>query len=99
MASAQCHNGLTEIVPTAELRRMLVLASDSLPRASPGLPPTANPDLIDSPLMRKAGRELLSLALMDARNHTLRLFGQYQNALEGVNFAVPQLDIVNPPLW
>lgn len=49
--------------------------------------------------MRKAGRELLSLALMDARNHTLHLFGQYQNALEGVNFAVPRQDIVNPPLW
>ena len=25
--------------------------------------------------MRQAGRDLLSLALMDARNHTLRLFG------------------------
>ncbi|MGA8787199.1 MAG: selenoneine synthase SenA [Polaromonas sp.] len=49
--------------------------------------------------MRKAGRELLSLALMDARNHTLQLFGQYQNALEAVNFAVPQLAILNPPLW
>ncbi|UUZ67470.1 SUMF1/EgtB/PvdO family nonheme iron enzyme [Polaromonas sp. P2-4] len=55
--------------------------------------------LIDSPLMRSAGRELLSLALMDARNHTLHLFGQYQKALEGVNFAVPQLDTLNPPLW
>jgi iron(II)-dependent oxidoreductase len=49
--------------------------------------------------MRKAGRELLSLALMDARNHTLHLFGQYQNALESVNFAVPQLATINPPLW
>ena len=49
--------------------------------------------------MRQAGRELLSLALMDARNHTLYLFGQYQNALEAVNFAVPQLAILNPPLW
>jgi iron(II)-dependent oxidoreductase len=49
--------------------------------------------------MRKAGRELLSLALMDARNHTLQLFGQYQNALEGVNFAVPPLATLNPPLW
>ncbi|MGH8805097.1 MAG: selenoneine synthase SenA [Polaromonas sp.] len=49
--------------------------------------------------MRRAGRELLSLALMDARNHTLHLFGQYQKVLEAVNFAVPQLPIVNPPLW
>jgi iron(II)-dependent oxidoreductase len=49
--------------------------------------------------MRKADRELLSLALMDARNHTLRLFGQYQNALEGEGFAVPLLATLNPPLW
>ena len=27
---------------------------------------------VDTPLMRQAGREMLSLALMDARNHTLR---------------------------
>ena len=35
---------------------------------------------VDSPLMRQAGKELLSLALMDARNHSLRWFA----ALEGV---------------
>jgi len=49
--------------------------------------------------MRKAQPELLSLALMDARNHTLQLFGQYQNALENVNFAVPLTATLNPPLW
>ena len=49
--------------------------------------------------MRAAGRDLLSLALMDARNHTLQLFGQYQNALEAVDFKVPQLATLNPPLW
>ncbi|MDB5868168.1 MAG: hypothetical protein JWP96_500 [Polaromonas sp.] len=49
--------------------------------------------------MRRASRELLSLALMDARNHTLHLFGQYQNALESVNFAVPEQPNINPPLW
>ena len=49
--------------------------------------------------MRQADRELLSLALMDARNHTLHLFGQYQNALEDIGFAVPLLDVLNPPLW
>ncbi len=58
-----------------------------------------SPELIDSPLMRRAGREVLSLALMDARNHTLHLFGQYQNALEAVNFKVPQITTLNPPLW
>lgn len=49
--------------------------------------------------MRSAGRDVLSLALMDARNHTLRLFGHYQQALEAVNFVVPQLPTLNPPLW
>lgn len=63
-------------------------------------PPAAErPELIDSPLMRRAGRELLSLALMDARNHTLQLFGQYQNELEAVNFVVPKSSTINPPLW
>jgi gamma-glutamyl hercynylcysteine S-oxide synthase len=60
---------------------------------------TSTAGQIDSPLMRCGGKELLSLALMDARNHTLHLFAQYQKALEGVNYAVPQLATVNPPLW
>ena len=54
---------------------------------------------IDLPSMRSGGKELLSLALMDARNHTLHLFSQYQNALESVNYVVPQWASVNPPLW
>lgn len=49
--------------------------------------------------MRQAGSEVLSLALMDARNHTLRLFAQFQKALEARDFVVPQLAVVNPPLW
>ena len=49
--------------------------------------------------MRGAGRELLSLALMDARNHTLQLAGQFQKTLEAVDFRVPQLPGINPPLW
>lgn len=49
--------------------------------------------------MRGAGRDVLSLALMDARNHTLHLFSQYQQALEAVNFAVPLMPELNPPLW
>ncbi len=59
----------------------------------------AGPKQLDSPLLRSAGRDLLSLALMDARNHTLRLFGQYQNALEAANFVVPRLATLSPPLW
>ena len=49
--------------------------------------------------MRQAGCEALSLALMNARNHTLQLFAQFQNALEAVNFVVPQFPTLNPPLW
>jgi len=49
--------------------------------------------------MRQAGREPLSLALIDARNHTLHLFGQYQRALEAGQLAVPLLATLNPPLW
>lgn len=54
---------------------------------------------IDSPGMRQAGRDLLSLALMDSRNHTLHLLGQYETALAGDNFEVPLLPELNPPLW
>lgn len=54
---------------------------------------------IDSITMRQAGRELLSLALMDARNHTLHLFGQYEKALAVSNFSVPCRPELNPPLW
>ena len=54
---------------------------------------------IDSPEIRQSGSELLSLALMDARNHTLHLFGQYEAALGDDDFDVPQWPEVNPPLW
>ncbi len=49
--------------------------------------------------MRSGGKALLSLALMDARNHTLHLFAQYQNGLEKVHYEVPQSETINPPLW
>ena len=77
------------------------MASDTpnSPSSSPPASSTTVSALIDAPGMRGAGRELLSLALMDARNHTLHLFGQFQQALEEVDFLVPQLAIVNPPLW
>lgn len=35
---------------------------------------------IDSPAMRQAGRDLLSLALLDARNHTLQLLSCFERA-------------------
>jgi gamma-glutamyl hercynylcysteine S-oxide synthase len=37
-----------------------------------------SPPTIDSPAMRSADRELLALALMDARNHTLQLLGRFE---------------------
>ncbi|APW39199.1 hypothetical protein RD110_19910 [Rhodoferax koreense] len=40
---------------------------------------SAAPAAIDSPDMRRAGRDLLSLALMDARNHTLHLLDQFES--------------------
>jgi ergothioneine biosynthesis protein EgtB len=49
--------------------------------------------------MRQAGRELLGLALMDARNHTLHLFSVYETALAEQGYAVPRVPELNPPLW
>ena len=54
---------------------------------------------IDSPDMRRAGRELLSVALMDARNHSLHLIGILGTTLEAAGFSVPEAPDVNPPLW
>jgi iron(II)-dependent oxidoreductase len=61
--------------------------------------PRDGPGLIDSPLIRQGGREVLSLALMDARNHTLHLLAQFQQALGERAFSVPCLPTLNPPLW
>jgi iron(II)-dependent oxidoreductase len=40
----------------------------------------AAPSAIDTPAVFQSGRELLSLALMDARNHTLQLLGRFDRA-------------------
>nr|WP_316639409.1 SUMF1/EgtB/PvdO family nonheme iron enzyme [uncultured Roseateles sp.] len=42
--------------------------------------PHSNSPLLDPLAMRQAGRELLSLALMDARNHTLRMLSALEQA-------------------
>ena len=55
--------------------------------------------MIDSPLVRSAGRDVLSLALMDARNHSLHLFAQFQQALEGTGLKVAPHPHINPPPW
>ena len=65
---------------------------------------TAN---VDSPQMRRAGRGLLSLALMDARNHTLRWFGLLDEAQRALQQGVAQRPPLgatpapgfDPPLW
>ena len=54
---------------------------------------------IDSADMRHAGRELLSVALMDARNHTLHLATQIETALGAGGLAVPMKPEINLPLW
>ncbi len=54
---------------------------------------------IDSIEMRRAGPDLLALALMDARNHTLNLFSHYETALAAADFRVPLQSELNPPLW
>src|SRR5437868_8335804 len=66
----------------------------STPFGTPGLPHS-----IDSPDMRRAGRELLSLALIDARNHTLHLLSLYEQALGASTLVVPRVEGVDPPLW
>ena len=54
---------------------------------------------VNSARMRHAGKGLLSLALMDARNHTLRWMAVYEEALAQKRFAVPLSAELNPPLW
>jgi ergothioneine biosynthesis protein EgtB len=46
---------------------------------------------VDSPLMRQAGKDLLSLALMDARNHSLRWFAALEGAPGGAGQALWEL--------
>jgi len=68
--------------------------------STPLLPAPGLPHSIDSPDMRRAGRELLSLALIDARNHTLHLLSLYEQALEKAGLQeVPQAPEVLPPVW
>jgi len=56
------------------------------------------PDL-DSTQMRHAGRDLLSLGLMDARNHTLRWLSAFEDSIGGHGFRIAPADELVPPLW
>lgn len=53
---------------------------------------------IDTPAIRGAGRDRLSLALMDARNHTLQLLGRFEEAL-GPGLRLPAVEGSMPPAW
>lgn len=52
---------------------------------------------IDAAQMRRAGRELLSLALMDARNHSLRWLQAFEQAKRVPPDSLQAED--DPPLW
>lgn len=54
---------------------------------------------VDAWHMRRAGKEVLSLALMDARNQSLRWIAACERALGGPAMRVPRLAEINPPLW
>ncbi|MBB3639731.1 MULTISPECIES: SUMF1/EgtB/PvdO family nonheme iron enzyme [unclassified Variovorax] len=62
--------------------------SSRLPPSTPS-GAAGQPHSIDSPDMCRAGRELLSLALIDARNHTLHLLSLYEQALGAQALARP----------
>lgn len=57
---------------------------------------TAN---VESPRMRYAGKGLLSLALLDARNHTLRWIDALEGAPQANEESVPQPAQTDPPRW
>src|SRR5512133_2170717 len=61
--------------------------------------PDTHPASIDAPAMRHAGRELLSLALMDARNHTLHLLSLFEQAMAQSPVQVPCRVDTELPLW
>lgn len=60
--------------------------------------PDTHPASIDAPSMRHAGRELLSLALMDARNHSLHLLAHFEQGLAAGDTWLPAPGL-DSPLW
>ena len=54
---------------------------------------------LDARQLRRAGKDVLSLALMDARNQLLRWVAACESALGGAAMPVPRLAEINPPLW
>jgi gamma-glutamyl hercynylcysteine S-oxide synthase len=60
--------------------------------------PQDAPTFVESPAMRHARRELLSLALIDTRNRTLMLLGHFE-AAQAAGLEVPCREDVELPLW
>src|SRR5665647_1371342 len=65
----------------------------------PSLSPDITPASIDATSMRHAGRALLSLALMDARNHSLHLLSHFEQALLAGKLTVPKRAELELPQW
>ena len=65
----------------------------------PAVSPDTFPASIDSPSMRYASRELLSLALMDARNHSLHLLAHFEQAPGESALDVPPRPELELPAW
>ena len=54
---------------------------------------------VDTPHMRRAGKGLLSLALIDARNHSLRWIGAFERALGNPKLEIEARPDANPLVW
>ncbi len=54
---------------------------------------------VESARMRHATKDWLSLALIDARNHSLRWISACEKGLGGAALAVPLRPEIDPPLW
>src|SRR6478736_2821389 len=67
----------------------------------PSLTPEHAPASIDATDMRRAGRELLSLAMMDARNHSLHLLAHFEQAQDAFQADAPEAvrAELEPPVW
>ncbi|NJM43156.1 MAG: ergothioneine biosynthesis protein EgtB [Brachymonas sp.] len=63
----------------------------------------ASANLIDSPGIRQADANVLSLALIDARNRSLHLMSDFERLVPDLRFAkdlsVPRMSEVLPPVW
>jgi ergothioneine biosynthesis protein EgtB len=62
-------------------------------------PPILPSDVLDQPAIRQAGRDALSLALIDARNHTLHLLAGHERAAAAPGAGIGPEVHPSPALW